>query len=1291
MFQLDIFGNPEPLSIYLVRPDMSVLGCIDDIIDETVSSLSLWVNQQHTIDLSVVHIKGAVDWYDYIHEGMYIFVEKVGLFKINAPNITIDGVKEIKEFTANSCESELEDKTCLLSINMGLKTSMEYLVTYDDDETEALVNPYTGVPYDWIVLYNMFPEQLTEFKTKINNGYFGSPNNDGDIVITNSEKVEELTELFNTIPRIKNKIVMSDNVDGSQDSTLVEYVTVGYDGSTSVINSYTLTSQIVSRIESLITFYTKYRNQLSLLSIVLENTSGGWDVGDIYGVSDGDYTVANLKYQFEIDENLYSFLTSTLAKTIKCMVGFDIINRKINVTPVDHVGNNTGIVIGYSTLVNTLGIEPDEERLATRLAVKGGDDLEIARVNFGSNYVEDLSYKMNVVGPGGNRIYVSDDLAEKYATYLTYREQQRDRYIELSKQYESYAEQISEINNRVPNDMLKTDYSTFTLEELKGLLTQYKNLLVTLESLYKEDYGDVGLEQDGSIDESYIEQTEYWWDYVAYKSIIDEIQCAIDVFPYYNDTSKWTSAQLTEYEAKIKAWETEWSLYGVNELQAKIETYRQNMDLLAEESVIRVSADSYTIKTWAQLSTSQKAEYGNSELLYKYNTYMEYYNNMQSAQTYLNTLLQQVADLEEDMADVQEERLSIVENVSFDEYFTEQECDVIYRLFRDSVYTNENILSTSIDSSSDKIDRMKELLDDAKTQASISSRPQLKFNIEADNLLGLPEYSPLWDSFIPGNYMLVQYLDNTYVKLRMLGYTFNPRLPSSTDLQIEFSNFIRANNYYRDWATLLGDGGSYSPGSVGSSGGSGSGSSGNYGEPDDIDITISNTMLAKLLNSELFGTRVTNVILDTIQANVLTAKRATFGGFAEGTTKVNGKCIQTGYIVDANYNGTNGGINNTAGTIINLENGKFSFGGGKMVYDGTSLSVIGAITATTLATGNRTSSATGNTGTYISSTGAIYVGDKNQTTISAAGKITTKNILIYGSDTNSSCSIGDELVFTHSDYGTDSRLARFREYFDTIDGTDIFNVFSIYGNQIAFTQTNNGTWYLVYQGAQSAQITGNLTIDGTFTTYATSYFGRNISLGFDNDGIAGIRAGSMDANIISLNTDSSNNEIVYVGGKQASESGISGVNVRGEVLRLYSYTSGAVYLGASGSTAVTSDETLKDLSELDDRYIDFFNRLEPVAYKYKVGHRIHAGFGAQSVEKALHDSGLSTEDFAGLIIDEDINIGEDEVISPDGATHFDKLYSLRYEEFIPLNTMMIKRLQDEVESLKRQISRLEGK
>ncbi len=151
-----------------------------------------------------------------------------------------------------------------------------------------------------------------------------------------------------------------------------------------------------------------------------------------------------------------------------------------------------------------------------------------------------------------------------------------------------------------------------------------------------------------------------------------------------------------------------------------------------------------------------------------------------------------------------------------------------------------------------------------------------------------------------------------------------------------------------------------------------------------------------------------------------------------------------------------------------------------------------------------------------------------------------------------------------------------------------------------------------------------------------------------------------------------------------SDSGMTDFTIlRGNGVRIYAHHGYGVYLGASGSVAITSDENLKDIYTLDNKYFDFFKKIVPVTYKYKdVGHRLHMGFGARQVEKALKDSGLTTEQFAGVVIDKNITIDADEA-QTDEDVFYDELYSLRYEEFIALNTFAIQKILHKLEQLER--------
>jgi hypothetical protein len=183
----------------------------------------------------------------------------------------------------------------------------------------------------------------------------------------------------------------------------------------------------------------------------------------------------------------------------------------------------------------------------------------------------------------------------------------------------------------------------------------------------------------------------------------------------------------------------------------------------------------------------------------------------------------------------------------------------------------------------------------------------------------------------------------------------------------------------------------------------------------------------------------------------------------------------------------------------------------------------------------------------------------------------------------------------------------------------------------------------------------------------------------------GIATANTQYPIFDLNADGT----VYVGGR-STNSDTNATSVRGQTVRIYSHTDGAVYLGSSGSTAITSDETMKDIWEIDPRYEDFFMRLHPVLYKYRrTGHRTHIGYGAREVEEALTDAGITTEEFAGILIDRDITICADEAQAQTDQ-HYDELYSLRYQEFGALYALMLQKGIRRIENLEARFAGLEG-
>ena len=156
-------------------------------------------------------------------------------------------------------------------------------------------------------------------------------------------------------------------------------------------------------------------------------------------------------------------------------------------------------------------------------------------------------------------------------------------------------------------------------------------------------------------------------------------------------------------------------------------------------------------------------------------------------------------------------------------------------------------------------------------------------------------------------------------------------------------------------------------------------------------------------------------------------------------------------------------------------------------------------------------------------------------------------------------------------------------------------------------------------------------------------------------------------------------------------------------------TAGGLLLGASNykwaevwsnnALNTTSDRNVKkDITPIDERYEKLFDLLKPVTFKFVDGQsgRNHSGFISQDVEESLKTVGLTPLDFAAFCKDKKTQevknpeTGEPtlvDVLDADGNPEY--TYSLRYEEFIALNTHMIQKLQKENEDLKQRLEKLE--
>lgn len=127
----------------------------------------------------------------------------------------------------------------------------------------------------------------------------------------------------------------------------------------------------------------------------------------------------------------------------------------------------------------------------------------------------------------------------------------------------------------------------------------------------------------------------------------------------------------------------------------------------------------------------------------------------------------------------------------------------------------------------------------------------------------------------------------------------------------------------------------------------------------------------------------------------------------------------------------------------------------------------------------------------------------------------------------------------------------------------------------------------------------------------------------------------------------------------------------------------------------TSDRTKKhNIIDLTEAYEQLFLKLKPKSFIFNDGDRVHIGAISQDVEDAMHELGMSAEEFAGFCKDirydyreynDDGTPVESSKIpckDEDGNIIYD--YALRYQEFIFLTVYMVQKLWNRVEILEKE-------
>lgn len=265
-----------------------------------------------------------------------------------------------------------------------------------------------------------------------------------------------------------------------------------------------------------------------------------------------------------------------------------------------------------------------------------------------------------------------------------------------------------------------------------------------------------------------------------------------------------------DYQEAVEA--EDWTQFSLNELKNNFKSAYQERKNAAEEAMTKYEVDSY-----------------------EYNTFKEQADEAERILDVINAEIavreSQIADQQAVIDDAQTTLDDLRNDLSWESNLSSSQIQELSSYIRESDFTDDTYLVTSIYTNTDIINEKKELREAALDTLSSISRPQWQIDTSSSNIFEIPEFEPWRDYFLPGNYMTVITSDNFSQKLRLIEISCSDE---SDDFEVHFSNMTINRKGMNDLDYLL-QNASGSTGSVSSRrSGSGSGGSGGSGDGDYV-------------------------------------------------------------------------------------------------------------------------------------------------------------------------------------------------------------------------------------------------------------------------------------------------------------------------------------------------------------------------------------------------------------------------------------------------------------------------
>lgn len=569
----------------------------------------------------------------------------------------------------------------------------------------------------------------------------------------------------------------------------------------------------------------------SLLHRVLADKAPHWSLGYITPyVTLGEDEVCEKSSDFirtyTVDgTSIYDFLTSDVATEANVVFIFDTINRVINCYSLEDcydanrtllqpsIGNDTNIMISKRKLAQEIGIESNKDDVKNCFRVIGGDDLitsQVAAVNMnGSNYIYQFAdFQLDDM---------PEELKNKIISYNNLCDSRRDEYYGDNGIYPRLCDAFEQYNYLKSGMMPATTLKETTAEEVYNRIVEgyYDTELGWTNGLVSSGVGMSSLNSAttvNTVNNNILAMAEVLADYRYNVTILKDMSNfngkhtwtgqirvvrATDETDYYPKTNEQISSRFsvdlyTDDEdmiytrQKIDKALSKNDMTGINAMLSKLETDEQLLEYCQQYSLDRLES----FKDGFQNCLSVLIDAGkmtDSEVWQA--EYDAYYHRLDIVTTVYNDRKYDVDALQDEIDKITIEQAEFQADLDFKSYLGTDLWKIFCAYIREDDYSNSNYISDNLSTTTEYLDKAKELLDVATAQIKKACILQRTVKTSLHNLLILPEFENLYDSFALFNYIRVTCEDEMF-KLRILGISFNGE--DYSDIEVTFADDIES-------------------------------------------------------------------------------------------------------------------------------------------------------------------------------------------------------------------------------------------------------------------------------------------------------------------------------------------------------------------------------------------------------------------------------------------------------------------------------------------------------------------